>query len=86
MARWIMYYFYVLKSKLDGKLYYGSTNNLKARLSQHNSGAVKSTKGRKPLELVYYEAYLSQSLALNREKTVKRSGTARDTIYKRIGV
>ena len=80
-----MFYFYVLRSGADNNLYFGSTSDLKKRVKQHNNGQVQSTKSRRPLDLVYYEAYLSQELALVRERTVKRSGTARETIYKRIG-
>ena len=54
-----MFYTYVLKSKKDGKLYIGSTNDLKRRLTQHNSGEVKSTKPRIPFILIYYESNFS---------------------------
>ncbi len=80
-----VFYFYVLKSDQDNKLYFGSTEDVNARVEQHNSGKVTSTKGRRPLRLVYYEAYLTRELAVKREQIVKRSGTARSTIYKRIG-
>ncbi len=66
-----MYYTYVLKSKKDGKLYIGYTNDLKERLSLHNKGLVDSTKDRQPLELQYYEACLSMKKALEREKYFK---------------
>jgi len=65
-----MYYLYLLKSKKDKRLYIGFTNNLKRRLKQHNRGEVISTKGRRPLELVYYEAYSSKKDAM-REKNLK---------------
>jgi putative endonuclease len=80
-----MYYFYVLKSHKDDRLYYGSTNDLKKRLAQHVSGKVESTSSRLPVELVYYEAYKQEVLARRREHLVKKSSTARDTIKKRIG-
>lgn len=51
-----MYYVYVLKSKVDGELYIGSTKNLKKRFVEHNTKKVFSTKNRTPLELIYYEA------------------------------
>ncbi|PIS42046.1 MAG: excinuclease ABC subunit C [Candidatus Kerfeldbacteria bacterium CG08_land_8_20_14_0_20_40_16] len=66
-----MYYLYLLKSKKDKRLYIGFTNNLKRRLKQHNRGEVISTKGRRPLELVYYEAYSSKKDAMKREKNLK---------------
>jgi len=34
-----------------------STNDLKRRLYEHQSGNVRSTWNRRPLELVYYEVY-----------------------------
>jgi len=79
-----MYYFYVLQSELDKKLYYGQTTDLRKRLAEHNEGQVPSTKQRRPLEIIYYEAYNSKELAIKRERVVKRSGTARDALRKRI--
>ena len=66
-----MHYVYVLKSAKDGKLYTGYTNNLRERLKMHNSGEVRSTKNRLPLELTYYEACLNQQDATHREKYLK---------------
>ncbi len=51
-----MYYTYVLQSKQDGNLYFGYTEDLTERFEQHNKGQVISTKERRPLKLVYYEA------------------------------
>ncbi len=50
-------YVYVLYSHKDGKKYTGLTKNLRMRLQMHAEGKVKSTKSRRPLELVYYEWY-----------------------------
>jgi putative endonuclease len=66
-----MYYTYVLKSKLDNKLYIGYTKDLKKRLSEHNKGLVTVTKYRKPFILVYYEACLDDEKAIKREKYFK---------------
>jgi len=66
-----MQYIYVLKSKTDGKNYVGYTKNLKLRFEQHNKGLVESTKNRKPLKLIYYEACLNQQDATRREKYLK---------------
>jgi len=66
-----MFYIYILQSKLDNKLYTGFTGNLKKRLSEHNGGEVISTKNRRPLELIYYEAYKEKDNALRREKFLK---------------
>lgn len=67
----MFYYTYVLKSKLDGKLYIGWTINLQNRLKAHNEGRVESTKSRGPFELIYFEACLSEEKAIKREKSLK---------------
>ncbi|MEK7178327.1 MAG: GIY-YIG nuclease family protein [Patescibacteria group bacterium] len=71
-----MYYFYVLQSKKDEDLYSGYTNDLQERFKDHNSGRVISTKNRRPLFLVYYEAYRSEDDAREREKQVKKRAKA----------
>ena len=65
------YYIYILQSKKDNKFYTGYTKNLKLRFEQHNKGLVKSTKNRRPLKLIYYEACLNQQDATHREKYLK---------------
>lgn len=52
-------------------MYTGYTKDLKSRLEQHNKGQVESTRNRRPLKLIYYEACLSQDDALHREKYLK---------------
>lgn len=66
-----MYYTYVLQSIKDMKFYTGFTKDLKLRFEQHNKGLVESTKDRRPLKLIYYEACLSQEDATKREKYLK---------------
>ena len=66
-----MYYIYVLLSKKDKKLYVGCTKNLKLRFEQHIKGLVNSTKNRRPLIFIYYEACLKQEDAFRREKYLK---------------
>lgn len=65
------YFVYILLSKKDGKFYTGYTSNLRARIIEHNSGKVCSTRNRIPLELVYFEGCLNQEDALHREKYLK---------------
>ncbi len=55
-----MFYLYILKSVKDDNLYIDSTNDLKRRLSEHNSGKVLSTKSRAPFELRYYESFYKE--------------------------
>ncbi len=66
-----MQYVYVLKSLKDKKFYTGYTKNLKLRFEQHQKGTVGSTKDRRPLKLIYYEACLNQKDATHREKYLK---------------
>jgi putative endonuclease len=63
-----LFYVYILKSQKDGNLYIGSTDNLERRINEHNKGLVFSTSWRIPFELIYYEAYKSESDARYREK------------------
>lgn len=67
----MMYYTYILFSKKDRKLYTGYTKNLRLRFEQHDKGLVESTRERRPLKLVYYEACLNQQDATHREKYLK---------------
>lgn len=60
-----------MQSEKDNKFYYGYTKNLKLRFEQHQKGLVPSTKDRRPLKLIYYEACLSQQDATKREKYFK---------------
>ena len=79
-----MFYVYILKSLKDEKLYIGSTNDLKRRLSEHNNGLNRSTKARRPFELRYYEACTKESDARKREYTLKKDGKALGQIKRRV--
>lgn len=68
-----MFYIYILHSEKDNKNYVGYTYDLKMRLDQHVKGRVRSTKNRRPLHLIYYEACLNQQDAINRERYLKTS-------------
>lgn len=64
-------FLYILRSKNDGKHYTGITQDLERRLAYHNSGRVRSTKARRPLEIIYSETFSSMSEARQREKYLK---------------
>jgi putative endonuclease len=66
-----MFFVYVLKSQKDGRYYYGSTFDLDERIKYHNSGKVRSTKYRRPLEIHYFETYETKTEALKRERFFK---------------
>jgi len=79
-----MFYVYILKSLKDQKLYFGSTNDLKKRFREHNSGKVFSTKYRKPFKLIYYEAYSIEKDARHRESNLKLRANAFNQLKRRI--
>jgi len=65
-------YVYVLRCG-DGSLYTGWTNDLKQRLAAHQSGkGAKYTRGRLPIEMVYFEEMPDKSAALKRENELKK--------------
>ena len=77
-----MYYVYLLISE-DGKTYIGYTSDLRRRLREHNKGYNKSTKG-KSWKLVYYEAFLSEEDAKERERKLKQRGSTKYKLLKRL--
>lgn len=79
-----MHYVYILKSLKDKRLYIGYTSNLKLRYKEHCDGLVKSTIKRRPLELIYYEAYKNEKDARNREEYLKGGGKAHNTLKEQI--
>ena len=67
-----MNYVYMIRCK-DGSLYTGWTNNLEMRFRNHCEGkGAKYTRGRGPLELVYYEVFEDKREALRREYEIKQ--------------
>ena len=66
-----MYYTYVLLSRKDNKFYVGFSKDLKLRFEQHDKGLVETTRDRRPLILIYYEACINKDDATKREKYLK---------------
>ena len=66
-----MYYFYVLYSLKDGKLYKGYSSNIGDRFIKHQGGGTSSTKNRRPLIMIYAESFSNKSEALARERWAK---------------
>ena len=77
------YYAYVIKSRKNGKNYYGHTQDLNTRLKEHNSGKTKSTKANIPYEIFFYEICKTRTEAIIREKYFK-SGIGREYIKNQI--
>ena len=67
-----MNYTYIVRCR-DKSLYTGWTNHLEQRIEAHNSGSgAKYTKSRRPVELVYYEAFATKEEAMRREYQIKQ--------------
>ncbi len=78
-----MYYCYILSSSKSPIFYFGSTNDLKKRLKQHNSGEVKSTKPHTPWKLIWYCAFTTEKEARDFERYLK-TGSGKAFAYKRL--
>ena len=67
-----MNYTYLVRCA-DGTFYTGWTNNLEKRMKTHNEGkGAKYTRGKRPVELVYYEGYKTREEAMKREYEIKQ--------------
>ena len=67
----ICFTFIFLRSLKDKGLYIGYTNNLKKRIGEHQKGEVFATKGRLPVKLIHYQAFISKKDATETEKYLK---------------
>ena len=65
-----MFYVYILVQN-DKHLYTGFTDDLRRRYKQHTNGLNISTKHKRPLVLIHYEAYLLKTDATRRERFLK---------------
>jgi len=65
------YYVYILQSKSHLTYYYGHCANLDKRISEHNNGKVRYSKGRRPWVLHYFEQFKTRSDAVRRERFFK---------------
>lgn len=66
------WFVYMVKCR-DETLYTGTTNDLEARITTHNSGrGAKYTRSRGPVQLVYSEKHEDRSSALKREAAIKK--------------
>jgi putative endonuclease len=74
-----VFYVYVLKNPKSAALYYGFSSNLKQRFEEHQK--MPKHAGWK---LVYYEAYLDEQDARDRERMLKQYGASRSHLKQRI--
>lgn len=77
-----MFYCYVIENE-ECELYFGSTNDLKRRLREHQTDKSFATKGH-DWTLIYYEAYRSEDDARSREQKLKRNGGTKKHLKSRI--
>jgi len=68
----MVYTVYILYSKSLDRYYTGHTQDLEDRLTPHNQGRSKATKGGTPWQLVYTETFPTRSQAMQREQAIKR--------------
>ncbi len=73
-----MFYVYILRSQKDKELYVGFTEDLQRRMKEHARGNVSSTRQRRPLDLLCYEAYHYKEEAQSREVYLKSSDGKKD--------
>jgi putative endonuclease len=66
-----MYFVYILESLSTGALYVGQTDNLLRRYGEHASGENKSTRGRGPWWIPYFEVLPTRDSAVAREHQMK---------------
>jgi putative endonuclease len=67
------FFVYIMASRKHGTLYIGVTSDLMRRMWEHKEGAVPGfTKRCKVNRLVHYEVLAEPSIAIQREKSLKR--------------
>ncbi len=76
-----VHYVYLLQSRRDRGLYTAYTQDPCRRFGEHNCGKIASTRKRRPLRLLSYEAYLLEADAKARERFLK-SGAGRRHLAK----
>jgi len=67
-----VYYVYILRVK-NGTYYTGYTSDMDKRMKEHEEGSVRATKNLRPIELMYYSAFISKKKALDFERYLKSS-------------
>jgi putative endonuclease len=79
----IIYYFYAMKSLVNGDIYKGISSNPSVRIVLHNTGQTPSIRAYLPYELVYLEKCENVQAAREREKYYK-TGKGREELNNKI--
>ncbi len=77
-----MQFIYVLKSEKDKKFYVDCTSDIEKRFKMHNDGLVRSTKARRPFELVFQEGYNDKYIAFKKERFYKTAKGKKELLGK----
>lgn len=77
------YYTYILLSSKSHIFYFGSTNDISARIKLHNSGQVFSTKPYTPWKLAWCGIFSTEKEARDFELYLK-TGSGKAFAYKRL--
>ncbi|MHB8710044.1 MAG: GIY-YIG nuclease family protein [Minisyncoccota bacterium] len=67
-----MYFVYILQSERDSSLYVGSTEDVKKRVAEHNSGRSKYSSSKRPYILKWFCVFATKQQALAFEKYLKQ--------------
>jgi len=70
-------YVYIMQSVVDQRYYCGHTQDLRRRLRYHNHGLNKSTRSRRPWELIYSFQRSTRGAAMILENRIKKRGIKR---------
>ena len=74
-----------MQHSTSGDLYVGLTENLNRRIQEHNRAGRKfTTRKAGSWYLVYAEAYRAREDAIVRERKLKRHGSAKQKLFKRL--
>ena len=66
------YYTYILQSEKTGRLYIGQTRDVSKRITEHNAGLSRSTRGYIPWKLLHYEELNNRHEAMKLEHKLKK--------------
>lgn len=71
-----MYYVYLLRLA-NNTFYTGYSSSLRQRIASHQAGDISRTRNLRPIQLVFYAAFVSKKIALVFEQYLKtKSGFA----------
>jgi putative endonuclease len=80
-----MHVVYLIQNDVTKEKYFGVTNNLRKRITDHNSKSKKfTTRKQGKWMLIYAEVYRSKPDAMLREKRLKKHASGKHELLKRL--